>query len=148
MGLFDKISCEAGSLSCCCNPHRFLQPEVLRLYFAALECWIAWSVSLSICPSQFILMRMWDHPLRSFCLAMNPLCPGCLSPPLLPVCMNVFSLTPWLLDFHTIQFYGSSGYFLFLNLLLSFFWLFEEAKLITYASILAKSWNLSFLKVF
>ena len=47
--------------------------------------------------------------------------PGCLSPLLLPVQMNVSSLTPWLLDFHTVQFSVSSGCFLFLNLLLSSF---------------------------
>ena len=59
-----------------------------------------------------------------------PLCPGCLSLPLLLVWMNVSSLTPWLSDFHTVQFSDSSGCFLFLNLLLSFFWLCEEAKCI------------------
>ena len=47
------------------------------------------------------------------------------STPLLPIWMNV-SLTPWLSDFHTVRFSGSSGYFLFLNLL--YFWLCEEAK--------------------
>ena len=60
-----------------------------------------------------------------------PVClPSCLSPPLLPVWMNVSSLTPWLLDFHTVRFSDSSGYFLLLNMLLSFFWLCEEAKYI------------------
>ena len=54
--------------------------------------------------------------------------PGCLSPPLLLVWMNVSSLTPWLSDFHTVWFSVSSGCFLFLNLLLSFFWLFRAAK--------------------
>ena len=34
------------------------------------------------------------------------------------------------LGFHTVQFSGSSGCFLFLNLLLSFFWLCEEAECI------------------
>ena len=34
----------------------------------------------------------------------------------------------WLSDFHTVRFSGSSGWFLFLNLLLSFFWLCEEAQ--------------------
>ena len=63
-------------------------------------------------------------------LATCPLCPGCPSWPLLPVWMKISCLTPWLLDFHTVQFSGSSGYFLFLNLLLSFFWLYEEAKCI------------------
>ena len=41
--------------------------------------------------------------------------------------MNV-SLTPWLLDFHTVQFSVSSGWlFFFFDLLLSF-WLFEEVQ--------------------
>ena len=48
----------------------------------------------------------------------SPFCesspPGCPSPPLLPVWMNV-SLYPWLLDFHAVQFTVSSGCFLFLN---------------------------------
>ena len=65
------------------------------------------------------------------------------SPPRLPVStspsgLNECSLTLWLPDFHTVRFSVSSGYFLFLNLLL-FFWLFEEASVSTYASILAWS---------
>ena len=52
---------------------------------------------------------------------------GCPSPLLLPVWMNVSSLTPWLLDFHTVQFSVSSGCISFLNLLLSFFWLCKDA---------------------
>ena len=62
------------------------------------------------------------------CLVFQP--PPCResSPPLLPVWVNVSSLTPWLSDFHTVQFSGSSGCFLLLNLLLSCFWLFEEAQ--------------------
>ena len=43
--------------------------------------------------------------------------------------MSVYSLTPWLLDFHEVQFSVSSGYFLILNLLLSFL-LCEEATCI------------------
>ena len=41
--------------------------------------------------------------------------PSCLSLPLLLVWINVSSLTPWLSDFHTVRFSGSSGYFLFLS---------------------------------
>ena len=59
--------------------------------------------------------------------AASPLHP---SPPLLLVWMNVSSLTPWLSDFHTVWFSVSSGCFLFLNLLLSFFWLCKEARCI------------------
>ena len=44
-------------------------------------------------------------------LAASPLHPGCLSPPLQPVWMNVSSLTPWLSDFHIVWFSGSSGWF-------------------------------------
>ena len=64
----------------------------------------------------------------SHCLAASPLGPGCPSLPLLLFWMNVFSLTPWLLDFHGVQFSVSSCWFLFLNLLLSFFWLCKEAQ--------------------
>ena len=42
-----------------------------------------------------------------------PLCPDSLALPLLPVWMNVASLNPWLLDFHTVRFSGSSECFLF-----------------------------------
>ena len=54
--------------------------------------------------------------------------PSCPSLPLWLVCMNVSSLTPWLLDFHTVIFSVNSGWFLFLNLLLSFFRLCREAQ--------------------
>ena len=43
--------------------------------------------------------RYWLTPSSSHCLVTHPLHPICLSPPLLPVWMNVSSLTPWLLDF-------------------------------------------------
>ena len=64
----------------------------------------------------------------SHCLAAHPLCPSCLSPSLLPVWMNVSSLTPWLSDCHTAQFSSSSGCFFFFNGLLPFFWLCKEAQ--------------------
>ena len=51
----------------------------------------------------------------SCCHATCPLHPGCPCLPLLPVWMNVSSLSSWLLNFHTIWFSGSSGCFLFLN---------------------------------
>ena len=64
----------------------------------------------------------------SHSLTMHPLHTGCLSPPLLPVWMNVSSSIPWLSDFHAVWFSGSSSYFLFLNLLLFFFWLCNESN--------------------
>ena len=117
VGLFSELSCETGRDFCCCNPHSFLQPEVLRLYFPALELWAVRSVLLPSCSSWFICTQMWYCPVSqpppclpwsfiSNCLAMSPLCPSYPSPPLLPllpVWTNV-SLTPWLLDFHTVDF--------------------------------------------
>ena len=139
MGLSKELSCEAGSFSHGRNPHRCFQLEVLRLYFPALDPWVETSVSLRSCFSQFIHMQMWDYllhqpPLRplgssSCCLATCPLCPSCPSA-LLLVWMNVSSLTPWLLDFYTIRFSGTSGCCLILNLSLSLFWLCKEAQCI------------------
>ena len=60
--------------------------------------------------------------------ATSPFHLSCLSPSLLLAWVSGSSLTPWLSDIHTILFSGSSGCFLFLNLLLSFFWLCEEAQ--------------------
>ena len=42
--------------------------------------------------------------------------------------MNVSSLSPWLWDFHAVRFSVSSGCFFVFKLLLSFFWLCEEAQ--------------------
>ena len=65
--------------------------------------------------------------------------PGCPSAPLLPVWMNVSSLTSWLLDFHTVQFSVSSGCFLFLNCCCPSFGCARRHSVSTYASILAGS---------
>ena len=56
--------------------------------------------------------------------------PGCLSLPLLPVWMNVSSLSRWLLDFRVVRLSGTSCWILFLNLLWFLFWLSEEAQCI------------------
>ena len=111
MGLSNKLFCEAGSFSCCLNLHRFLQPQILRLYFPILEPWFVRSVLLPTCSSWLIRRQMWDHPVcqpSPYCQSCPPRCPF---PPPLQVWMNVCSLTPWLSDFHVVQFSGSSGYF-------------------------------------
>ena len=64
MGLSNELSCEAGSFSPLHNPHRFLPPEILRLYFPALE-----SLGCTVCltPQLFfpvICMQMWDFPVH------------------------------------------------------------------------------------
>ena len=134
MGLSNELSCETGSFFHCHNPHRFFQSEVLMLHFPTMEPWVAQSVSLHSCSSQLIHTQMWDHPL------CQP--PPCLihqlvpchesSPPQLPISappngLDISSLTPWLLDFHTVRFSGISGCILLLKSL-SFFWLCEERQ--------------------
>ena len=103
-----------------------------------LEPWVEWSVSLPICSSWFIRTRMLTAGSTSYCFAAHSLLCGCLSQPLLLVWMNISSLTPWSLDFHTVQFSGSSGCFLFLNWLLSFFGCVRKWSISNYASIFAR----------
>ena len=76
----------------------------------------------------------WVHQLPP---CRNPLRPGCQSPPLLPVWMNVSSLSPWLSGFHTVDFVSSSC-FLFLNCCPSFGCVRRHSVSIC-ASILARS---------
>ena len=71
-------------------------------------------------------------------LAASPLCPGCPSPPLLLVWMNVSSLSPWLSDFHTVRFSVISGGFLFLNCCCPFGCV-RRHSVSTYTSILSRS---------
>ena len=66
---------------------------------------------------------------------------SCASLPLLPVWMNVSSLSPQLLDFHTVQFSVSSGCFLFLNCCCPSFGCARRHSVSTYASILAGSFQ-------
>ena len=139
MGLSNELYYEARSFSGHLNPHRFFQSEVLRLYFPTLEPWVMWSVSLPSCSSQFIHMQAWDCPLHQPPPQWESSLPSCLSPPLLPVWMNVSSLTPSLSGFHSVRFSGSAGCFLFLHLLLSFFWLCEETHCIYLCLRLARS---------
>ena len=74
-------------------------------------------------------------------LASGPLCPGCLSQPILPACMNVFSLILWLSYFHTIQFSGSPCWLLFFFLICCCpsFGCARRPSVSTYTSILARS---------
>ena len=72
-------------------------------------------------------------------LAASPVHPGCLSPPLQPVWMKVFSLSPWLSDFNAVRFSVSSGCFLFLNCCCPSSGCVRRHSVSTYASILARS---------
>ena len=124
------------------------QVFIARGFEALFPCARTLGCMVSLAPQLFFLlihMQMWYHlncqpPCCQFwstslptwsssrCLARNPLHPCFPSPPFLPAWMYVSSLTLWLLNFHAVWFSGSSGYFLFFNLLS--FWLCKEAKCI------------------
>ena len=109
MGLSNKLSCEAGSFSHCLNSHRFFQSEA-RGFIS--PWWNTWLHSLSHSPVLPSLCACICGPAwsSSCCIAVSPLCPtACVCP--LQVWMNVCNLTPWLSDFHTVQFSVSSGWF-------------------------------------
>ena len=78
----------------------------MGLIFLALEPWAGWSgVGLgSLAP---------EVPLPIFIHPMWVWDPGSASPHMsassVPIWMNVTSLSPWLLDSHTAQFYDDSG---------------------------------------
>ena len=117
------------------QPPRVFSIRGLRLYFLELEPWLWGLLRSPAVPPSLSAGECGTTPSTIRCLAgsASPCLLHILSaplplsaPPTSPV--NVSSLSPWLLDFHTIQFSVSSGCFLFLNLLLSFFWLCEEAQ--------------------
>ena len=94
------------------QPPQVFSIRGLRLYFPVLELWVVWSVLLPSCSSRFICTWTWDcrvcqppprwvhQPLPWHKSSLS----SCLSLSLLLVWMNISSLTPWLSDFHTIQF--------------------------------------------
>ena len=93
------------------NPHRFLQPEVLRLYFA---CTVTLDYAVCLTPQLFLpvyLHKNMGPPIPQVTpwpgLLAAALPAPALQPPLclLPVWMNVSSLTPWLSDFHSVRFF-------------------------------------------
>ena len=130
MGLCNELSCEARSFLFLAQP-----PQVfsVRGFEALFSCTGTLGCVVSLAPRLFLLVYLcmnlgpfglpaatWpapssSHQSASHHLAMHPPHPSFPSLPLLPIWMNVSSLTPWLLDFHTVQFSGSSGCLLFLK---------------------------------
>ena len=108
-----------GFISPCWNP----ELHGLSCSPLSLPVYLLMNVRYPGLPAMVLPTRSASHR-----LVVQPLHPSFSFPPLLPVWMNVSSLTPWLLDFHTVWFSGSSGCSLLLNGLLSFFWLCEEVK--------------------
>ena len=138
VGLSKDLSYEAGSLSCCPNPHRHFQSRFEALFpcagalgcvvclatchlsgFSVHKCVAAGATHCSACPVLHhsesgplgLSERMWGRRVCQWsdCLlcwshtppvwvpprpreSSPPLCP---SPPLLPVWMNVYFLSPW-----------------------------------------------------
>ena len=111
VGLSNKLSCEAESFSHCrLNPQTFFSHRC-QGYIS-----LHWNPGLhSLSQSGLSTPKCGTTWSSSHCLAGCPLHPSCPSPPLLPVWMNVSSLTPWLSDFHTVQFSGSSDCFFILK---------------------------------
>ena len=138
MGVSNKLSCEAGSFSCHCNPHMFLQSEVLRLYFSTLEPWVVRSDLLPSWSSWFFCMQMWDcwlhHLPPHWVLQPLPCCesaptqlPISAPPTSLDECVFFKSLVVWLPYSSVLcQFW----LFFVCKLLLSLFWLCRETKCI------------------
>ena len=108
----------------------YFQSEVLRLSLPMLDPWVAWSVLLPSCSSQFICTQMWDSPLHQ----LPPCCE--LSPPQLPVSApptslgECFFFNSLVVRLPYSSIFGSPCYFLFLNLLFFFFWLCDVTKCI------------------
>ena len=116
MGLSNDLSCEAVSLSLCCpNSHGCFQSEVSGFIsphwspgLRGLLCSPANHPGLSVrdvglqgllvvrLPAPFIPhSTSLGRQSRSHHSNSSPLHPGCPSPPLLPVWMNVYFLFPW-----------------------------------------------------
>ena len=105
-GLSNGLLCETGNFPCLCNPHRFFTARGFESLVSHTET-LGFAVCLT--PLLFLLAylcaNVGGHHLLGplLCLATCPLCPSCLSLPLLLVLMNV-SLTLWLLEFHANDF--------------------------------------------
>ena len=102
----------------------------LRFYFPVPEPWVARSVSLSSCSSRFICTQMWDCPVLQL-----PPCRLSSSPQLSisipPTSLNLdecFFFISLVVGLQYSSIFWQFWLFLFLNLLLSFFWFFKEAK--------------------
>ena len=159
VGLSKELSCEAGSFSHCCLNHQWVFNQWVEALFphtgalglrglfwspfvppglSERECGTAQSVSLCLMGSTSCsLPAPVFQPLP--CPESSP--HSCASPPLLPVWMNVSSLSPWLSDFHTVRFSFSSGCFLFLNCCCPSLGCVRRSSMSTYASILAGNWH-------
>ena len=97
-----------------------------------------WDPWLQRCPSRFLSTYVYrDHPFPSLhlCAPLHIFTPLCIST-LPSLWMNVASLTPWLLDFHTAWFSDNSGWYLFCGVAVFFAILVHRGDAcFTYASV-------------
>ena len=131
---FEALFPRAGTLDCCAVCHLVHQLLPRR-------------------PAAALPIPLYNPPPHWVCQLLpcrESYPPRCLSPPHLPVWMNVSSLFPWLLDFHTVRFSVSSGCFLFLNCCCPSFGSTRRHSVSTYTSILTGSLELysSLKKIF
>ena len=105
---------------------------VFNLWFEALFPQ-AGALGCMLCCWVCQLVSCWPAAVLPTPVLQPPPCcdsslPGCPSPPFLLVWVSVSSLSPWLLDFHTVRFFCHFWLLFVFKLLLSSFWLFEEAR--------------------
>ena len=111
VGCPSELSCEAGSFSHHRKIHRFLQPEVLRLFIPKLEPWIVQSVLLPSCSSWFICTQIWDHLVHQLPLCHFSQLPISAPPTSLNECFLYNSLVVRLQ--HSLIFWQFLLYFVF-----------------------------------
>ena len=151
MGLSNELSCEAGSFSCCLNPHRCFQLEVLRLYFPALGPWVVGMSHSPVVPPGLSARKCGttcsarpSPPANALLRVLSTWLPVSTSPIHLDECVFSNSLVVGL-PYSSIfcQFW-----LFFVFKLLSFFWLCEEAQCVYLCLHLGrKSTLLAFLSV-
>ena len=108
------------------NPHGFLQPDVLRLYFPTWNPGLYSLSHSSVVPPGLISIQIWDCPVWKLLSCQSFLLP-CPTSSALAAHFLTSSQCGWMfLNCLVVWLPGRSGCYLFLNLLL--FWLCEEAK--------------------
>ena len=125
MGLSNELSCEAGGFShCCLNPHRCFQSVIwgfISLHWNSGLRGLSQSLPVVALPACCSLAHPAPQSAPSLDPPANVLPNAILHAP--PCCesspraagMDECVLSPWLSDFHTVQFSVSFGCFLFLN---------------------------------
>ena len=128
---------ETGSFSSSCNPYGFF---ITRGFESSVSC--TETLDFSVClPHRSFLLAYLLPSVGSPMWSTTLPCPE-YTPPWLPVSAPSSSLDECFFNSLAVGlpckwFSGSSGCSLFLNWLLSFFWLWEEMKLAAYVFILA-----------